>query len=97
MGQSITVTSKPVDGFCVFTTDRVLTGQDSFRFASSEEAAGGSGFPALLATRLFEGDDAVANVYVASNDVIVGRTESWDAAAVDSAAEAITNLYRFYL
>jgi hypothetical protein len=96
MGQSINVTSKPFDGFCVFSTDRVLTGQDSARFASQEEAADGSGFPALLAERLFEGDEAVANVYVASSDVIVGRSEAWDGAAVDSATETITNLYRFY-
>ena len=96
MGQSINVTSKPVDGFCVFSTDRVLTGQDSARFTSHEDAAAGSGFPALLAERLFEGDEAVANVYVASNDVIVGRSEAWDGAAVESAAEIVTNLYRFY-
>lgn len=96
MGQSINVTSKPVDGFCVFTTDRVLTGQDPARFATSDEAAGGDGFPALLAERLFAADESVSNVYVASNDVIVGRSEAWDSAAVESAAETITNLYRFY-
>ncbi len=96
MGQSMNVTSKPADGFCVFTTDRVLTGQDSARFTSQQEAADGSGFPALLATRLFETDEAVANVYVASNDVIVGRSEAWDSAAVDRATDTITNLYRFY-
>ena len=96
MGQSINVESKPVDSFCMFTTDRVLTGQDPVRFASLADAEAAEGFPALLAARLFAADEAVDNVYVAANDVIVGRTGEWDQTTVDAAETTISNLYRFY-
>lgn len=96
MGQSITVDSRTVDGFCVFTTDRSLTGQDGARFESVEAAATDEGFPATLAARLFDADESVDHVWVASNDVIVRRTNGWDASAVDSAARTIGDLFRFY-
>ena len=96
MGQSISVTSKPVAGYCVFTTDRVLTGQDGERFSSADQAVGAEGFSADLASRLFAADDAVQNVFVASSEVIVGREVGWDSAAVDSASAIIKNLHRFY-
>jgi hypothetical protein len=96
MGQSISVAAKPMDGFCVFTTDRVLTGQDGARFESAEEADPEAGFPALLASRLFASDDAVINVWVAASEVVVGRSGGWDDAATANAQQTITDLYRFY-
>ena len=96
MGQSITVEPKQIDGFYVFTTDRSLTGQDGARFSSPSEAEGDTSFPATLATRLFSSDAAIENVYVASNDVIVGRAGDWDANAVEAAATTIGELFRFY-
>jgi hypothetical protein len=97
MGQSLTVESKQVDGFCVFTTDRVITGQDGARFESQEEAEGASGFPASLARSLFEGDSEIDHVYVAFSEVIVRRSEAWDSANIAAAAATITDMYRFYL
>jgi hypothetical protein len=97
MGQSVTVESKQVDGFCVFTTDRVITGQDGERFESHEQAAAVSGFPALLALRLFESDSDIDHVYVASSDVIVRRRTAWDSSSIDGAAATISDLYRFYV
>lgn len=96
MGQSITVESKPFDGFCVFTTDRGLTGQDSARFTSHAEAAAAAGFPATLAERLFSGDEAVDHVFVAGSDVIVRRNTDWDSVSVGAAAATISELFRFY-
>jgi hypothetical protein len=96
MGQSITVQSKKLDGFCVFTTDRVITGQDGERFGSSEEAASADGFAAELAVRLFSGDESIEHVYIAASDVIVGRAGGWDGGAVNSAEAVIANLYRHY-
>ena len=96
MGQSITVESKAFERFCVFTTDRNITGQDGAGFGSVDEAVAGAGFPATLASRLFGVDEAVDHVYVASNDVVVRRAEDWDAAAVESAASTISDLFRFY-
>lgn len=96
MGQSITVESQAHEGFCVFTTDRSITGQDGARFTSADAATAASGFPATLAARLFEVDDEVDHVYIASNDVVVRRSEAWDTAAVASAASTISDLFRFY-
>lgn len=96
MGQSIKVTAKQLDGFCVFTTDRSITGQDGARFGSLEEAAAGTDFPARLARRLFVADPAIDQVYMASSDVIVRRTADWDASSVDTASATISDLFRFY-
>lgn len=96
MGQSITVEAKPAEGFCVFTTDRSLSGQDGISFSSPAEADGIAGFPAELAVRLFSSDDAIDHVYVASNDVVVRRTTQWGEASVESAARIIEGLFRFY-
>lgn len=96
MGQTINVESNPLDGVCVFGTDRSITGQDGAGFASPEEAAAATGFPATLATRLFESDAAIDHVYVASNDVIVRRAEGWSDDSVAAASSAISDLFRFY-
>lgn len=96
MGQTITVESKQANGFCVFTTDRSLTGQDGARFGSLEEAQTAADFPATLAARLFAGDEAVDHVYVASNDVVVGRSIDWDSASIGAATKTIQELFRFY-
>ena len=96
MGQSVAVESNQVDVFCVFTTDRVLTGQDGERFTSAADATEATGFPATLALRLFEGDGEIDHVYVAANDVIVRRSAAWDAAAIDAAESIIGELYRHY-
>lgn len=96
MGQSITVESKPQDGFCIFTTDRTLTGQDGARFSSVEDIGDATDFPATLAARLFAGDRAVDHVYIASNDVIVRRAGQWNPASIETASVTISELFRFY-
>ncbi|MDJ0952592.1 MAG: hypothetical protein QNJ81_02820 [Acidimicrobiia bacterium] len=96
MGQSITVQSKQVGGACIFTTDRVLSGQDGEGYASREEADAVDTFPAQLAARLFAADEAISNVFVASSEVVVSRGEAWDEAAVENAATTISDLHRFY-
>lgn len=97
MGQSITVAAKRIEGFCLFTTDRVLTGQDGVRFESREQAEAAEGFPALLAARLFAADDAIESVWVAASEVVVGRADGWDTTATSTAQTTITDLYRFYV
>jgi hypothetical protein len=96
MGQSITVESKQINDVCVFTTDRVLTGQDGVAYGSAEEAAAGSGFGAQLAGRLFDSDNAIDHVYVASSEVIVRRTEEWGSETIAAAAQTVSELHRFY-
>lgn len=96
MGQSVNVQAKQIDGFCIFTTDRVITGQDGSTYASVAEAEGEAGFAAELALRLFGSDSAVDHIYVASSEVVVRRNEGWDEAAIAAASTTITDLYRFY-
>ncbi|MDJ0663909.1 MAG: hypothetical protein QNJ75_05065 [Acidimicrobiia bacterium] len=96
MGQSIAVESKQIDNVCLFTTDRVLTGQDGVAYPSAEDAAAGSGFGAQLAGRLFASDAAIDHVYVAASEVMVRRTEAWDAESIAAAAQTVTDLHRFY-
>jgi hypothetical protein len=96
MGQTISVAAKRIDDFCVFTTDRVLTGQDGVRYESAGSAEAGDGFLALLAQRLFGSDAGVESVWVASSEVIVGRSDGWDPDRMAAAQQTITDLYRFY-
>jgi hypothetical protein len=96
MGQSITVEARQLDGFCVFSTDRSITGQDGAGFASPDEAAAEATFPGTLASRLFDSDEAIDHVYIASNDVVVRRNADWDEAAVARTAQTISDLFRFY-
>ena len=96
MGQSITVEAKDFDGFCVFSTDRSISGQDGSTFASAAAAEDDESFPAVLAQRLFAADEGIDHVYVASNDVVVRRSSSWDADQVAAASEVIENLFRYY-
>jgi hypothetical protein len=96
MGQSMTVAAKQVGEFCIFTTDRVLTGQDGVRFESAPAADSEDGFPAVLAERLFANDSAIESVWVAASEVVIGRSGGWDDDTRETAERTITNLYRFY-
>lgn len=96
MGQSITVEAKDFDGFCVFSTDRSISGQNGSTFASAAAAEDDESFPAVLAQRLFAADEGIDHVYVASNDVVVRRSSSWDDDQVSAASEVIENLFRYY-
>ena len=97
MGQSISVAVTSVDDFCVFTTDRVLTGQDGERFESSAESDVAECFAATLASRLFSSDAAIQKVWVAASEVVVGRSGGWNTAATAAAQQVVTDLYRYYL
>jgi hypothetical protein len=90
------VEARQAEGFCVFTIDRSLTGQDGASFKSAEEAEEDSGFPAELAARLFSSDASIDHVYIASNDVVVRRAADWDREAIDGATDTIAGLFRFY-
>ncbi len=97
MGQSIEVQSKPWETVCVFTTDRSITGQDGAGFGSEEDAEAAGSFAGRLAQRLLASDEAIDHVYVASNDVIVRRTDSWSSETVAVATTTIKNLFLHYV
>lgn len=96
MGQSITVESRQLDDFCVFSTDRSISGQDGSAFASATAAEADESFPGVLAMRLFAADEGIDHVYVASNDVVVRRSPSWDVDQVAAASQVIEDLFRHY-
>ncbi len=97
MGQTIVVEDRTVVGDVVmFDTDRTLTGQDGRAYSSLEEARESDEFPGTLAVRLFEAGLGANHVFVASNQVVVRRTGGWSEEQVDSAAQVISDLFRFY-
>lgn len=96
MGQPIQVQALSLGQAAIFTTDRSLTGQDAERYLSVEETAARSTVPALLARRLFELDPAVEQVFVLSNEIVLGRKGGWNGHALDQAAETIRALFVFY-
>lgn len=96
MGQSITVESQHWDVVCTFTTDRSITGQDGAGFESLSAAETSEGFAATLAARLFNADEEIDHVYVASNDVVVRRREPWNDQDAAVATATIENLFLHY-
>jgi len=97
MGQRIEIESSQVVGDSVIiTTDRSLTGTDGEGYSSADQASNSSTFGAKLASDLFESDDAISRVYIASNVVVVRRENGWTDDSNSAAAEVITEFFVFY-
>ena len=93
MGQQIVVESELVGEVAVFTGDRSLTGQDPESYRTPPDGGGTGSIGAILATRLFELDDAIDYVYVQSNNVMVRRTVAWDDEARDGTQAVVESLF----
>ena len=93
MGQPIELRGIAVIGdVALFDTDRSISGQDGESFSSEAEARQGTSFSARLARRILASDPSVTSVFVASNQVTVGRSGGWaDTGAVGTVIE------RFFL
>ncbi|MEX2420006.1 MAG: hypothetical protein WD652_06460 [Acidimicrobiia bacterium] len=95
MGQTIKVLGTTVlDGVAIVDTDRSITGQDGSSYASAAETS--DDFPGQLAARLFEGIEGVNHVFIASNQVVVGRHGGWDDGTLSAASEVVTEFFVFY-
>jgi len=78
VGQPIELRGIAVIGdVALFDTDRSISGQDGESFSSEAEARQGTSFSARLAQRIFASDPSVTSVFVASNQVTVGRSGGW--------------------
>ncbi len=94
MGQQITVSDPTVVGdVAVFSTDRSITGQDGASIAPTQT---GGGIPEDLAARLVDADAAITHVFVASNQVVVGRSGGWDEGSLTVATDVIAGFFVFY-
>ena len=96
MGQAIEVQAAEVGDVVIFTTDRSVTGQDGVSYPTVAAANEDATFPGLLASRLYDEDELVTNVFVASNLVVVGRGGGWDESAVAALSRVISGFFLFY-
>ena len=97
MGQTIEILkTATIDHVLVIDTDRSLAGQDGEAFNGVEAARRGTTFPARLAVRLFESDEAVDHVFVMSNTVSIRRPPGWPDDLVASASRVVSEFFRFY-
>lgn len=97
MGQPIVIEStEAVDGSFIVTMNRSLTSQVGEGYNSLSAASTGDSFGALLARRLFEADDSIDRVYVASNTVVLKHPASIDDEAVSTLSSVIEDLLLFY-
>ena len=95
MGQPIEVLETTILGDVVLIhTDRSITGQDGTVYSSPDETD--DEFPGRLAAEIFTGTDGVSHVFVASNQVVVGREGGWDDASVGAVARIVTEFFVFY-
>lgn len=97
MGQTIQINRTAViDQVLVVDTDRSIAGQDGEAFSGRESARSQSTFPARLAVRLFESDEAIDHVFVMSNTVSVRRLPAWSEGDVKKATQVVADFFRFY-
>ncbi len=97
MGQQIEVDSaRVVNDSVMITTNRSFTGADGEGFASQDEAADVDTFGAKLSIDLFESDDKISRVHVASNVVVVTRNGGWSEQGTDAISKVITDFFLFY-
>jgi endonuclease/exonuclease/phosphatase family metal-dependent hydrolase len=97
VGQTIQINrTVVVDQVLVIDTDRSIAGQDGEAFSGRESARTQSTFPARLAVRLFESDEAIDHVFVMSNTVSVRRLPVWSESDVKSATQVVADFFRFY-
>jgi hypothetical protein len=96
MGQPIKVEAAPHGAVAIYSTDRSITGQDGASYASADEAVADERFPGVLAQRLFEADDKLSSIFMASNQIVVKRGEDWDEAATAAASAVIEDFFLFY-
>jgi len=95
MGQPIEVLETTVLGdAALLHTDRSITGQDGAVYSSPDEADGG--LPGRLAAEIFAGADGVTHVFVASNQVVVGREDGWDEATLAAIGQIVADFFVFY-
>jgi hypothetical protein len=97
VGQLIVIEStEAVDGSFIVTMNRSLTSQVGEGYDSLSAASNEDSFGALLARKLFEADNSIDRVYVASNTVVVKHPSSIDDEAVSSLSSVIEDLLLFY-
>ncbi len=96
MGQRIEVRPTVVGDAAVFDTDRSITGQDGTSYTSAEDAAADRRFPGRLASELFGTDEHIASVWIASNTVVVTRTDGWPEPILEAATETISSFFIYY-
>ncbi len=96
MGQPIQVETTQLGDVVIFGTDRSITGQDGGVYGSREQANTSTRFPAQLAVRLFDADDAVNHVFVASNQIVVRRDTKWSESHIAAATEVVENFFLYY-
>ena len=96
MGQRIEVRPTVVGDSAIFDTDRSITGQDGTSYMSHEDAAADRRFPGRLATELFDADDEIASVWIASNTVVVTRTDGWPDPVLEATTNTISEFFLYY-
>lgn len=97
MGQRIEIDSRRVvNDSVIVTTNRSLTGADGEGYGSGDQAGEGDSFGAKLATDLFESDDDISRVYIASNVVIIAREAGWSDASTEVVSGVIAEFFLHY-
>jgi len=95
MGQPIEVLSTTILGeVALIHTDRSVTGQDGTVYLSRDDTD--DEFPGRLAAEIFDGADGITHVFVASNQVVVGRQGGWDDSALERVTGIVTDFFVFY-
>ena len=97
MGQRIVVQQPVVVGdVAIFVTDRSLAGSGAIEFESASDAEAGEGLPAEIAARIYAVDEALRQVYVAMNTIVIRRVVGWNDAQLAAVAQIVEDLFVVY-
>ena len=95
MGQPIEVSEPIVAGdVLVLDTNRSISGQDGAGFARDDDPIDSA--PGVLAARIFERDDSVDHVFVASAQVVARRPGGWDSESIEAVTHVVAGFFVFY-
>ena len=95
MGQPIEVLGTTILGdVALIHSDRTITGQDGTVYSSRDDTD--DEFPGRLAAEIFDGVDGVTHVFIASNQVVVGRDGGWGHADMERVTGIVTDFFVFY-
>tara|TARA_Y100000590_G_scaffold455209_2_gene603392 strand:- start:28 stop:327 length:300 start_codon:yes stop_codon:yes gene_type:complete len=96
MGQTILVETAIVDSAVVFTTDRSITGQDGASYASDKDAVDDQSFSGKLAGRLYDAMEGPGSIFIASNQVVINRSNDWEQETINRLSTVIADFFLSY-
>ena len=96
MGRPIQTRTTVLGDVLVLEGDRAITGQDGTSYADRAQAEVDGRFEGRLAVALFDADEDIDHLFVASNHVVARRRGGWTGEAGERLEAAVSGFFVHY-